>query len=63
MKTARLNTEVRDLFAKRARLVAELNAVEAELQVKQRKLIAGREVETMAHDVFRRAERRTAPCA
>jgi hypothetical protein len=60
MKTSQLNSDVQDLFRRRETLIAELNAVEAELQEKKRKLINGRTVETMEHDVFRCAERRCA---
>ena len=62
MKTTRLNSDVIDLFDKRKRLLAELEEIEVELSTKRRLLVAGREIETAAHDVRRCTERR-ASCA
>jgi tmRNA-binding protein len=58
MKKTELNSDVLWLMDRREQLVAELNQVEHELECKRKLLIAKREVETAAHDVFRCAERR-----
>jgi tmRNA-binding protein len=56
---ARLNSDVIWLMDRREELLAELNQIEHELQQKRKLLIAEREVETAAHDVWRQTERRS----
>lgn len=59
MKQTTLNDDVLKLMDERDTLIVRLNQVEHELSMKRRLLIAGREAETAAHDVWRQTERRS----
>jgi tmRNA-binding protein len=59
MTATKLNSDVIWLMDRREELIAELNQIEHELCAKRKLLIAEREVETAAHDVWRQTERRS----